>query len=137
VPPVAFSSGGTAITIGVVVLRIVIARIGVAAVGPPTCTASTAKLNDPAVVGVPLKTPDVGFSVNPGGSDPYETDQLTAPVAPTTVNVSAGYARFTTPAGSGGTVIGPKPVVSPTVRDSSPVVAVIGSEESVTDTVNE
>ena len=71
------------------------------AVPPPvTCTV---KLDVPAVVGVPLKTP-AEDSVSPAGSVPEVTDQLYGGVPPVAASVWL-YALPTVPAGSGLTVV--------------------------------
>ena len=39
-------------------------------------------VNVPCVVGVPETTPSLAFSVNPGGSEPDETDHVYGPTPP-------------------------------------------------------
>ena len=69
---------------------------------PPPLT-WTVKLETPAAVGVPLKTP-AEDSVSPAGSAPENTDQLYGVVPPVAANVWL-YALPTVPAGSGDDVV--------------------------------
>jgi hypothetical protein len=59
-------------------------RGAVAAVRSLLSTTPTTKVNEPVLVGVPLKTPEVGFSDMPCGSDPDETDHVKGGVPPAT-----------------------------------------------------
>ena len=56
------------------------------AFAPPASAAWTVKLNAPAVVGVPLKTPEL-FSVRLGGGVPATTVQVYGGIPPITANV--------------------------------------------------
>jgi hypothetical protein len=103
--PVALLSGTVEITVGRVVSGApagsIVREKGFESVPPPDTV--TVKLDGPAVVGVPLKTPAV-LRLSPAGGLPAVTDQIKGGVPPVAVNVWL-YAVPTVPAGSGLAVV--------------------------------
>ena len=59
-------------------------RIVVAAVSCSFSITSTTKVNEPALVGVPLRTPVVPLSDMPDGSDPKAMDHAKGGIPPAT-----------------------------------------------------
>ena len=102
------------------------------AVTPNSSVVRTTKSDVPTVVGVPLKTPELGSRASPGGSAPEDTDHVYG-VAPPEASSWAAYGTPIVPPGSDVLLI--VTAVSTSIeRLSEPVIA--GDEASATVTVN-
>ena len=102
---VALSTGLVELTVGAVLsgapAGLIVSANALVEEAPPVT--STVKLDVPAVVGVPLKTP-AALRVNPAGGVPTVTNQLYGGVPPVAANVWL-YAVPTVPAVSGLVVV--------------------------------